>query len=51
MSNEKNSPQEKHWWDKEDKGYHMDRDLNAEYDWEDKTIGKIKERLDRRRNG
>ena len=45
MSCEKNSPQEKHWWEEEDKGYNTDRDLMAEYDWEDKTIGKIKERL------
>jgi hypothetical protein len=29
----------------EDEGYDTDLDLKAEYDWEDKIIGKIKERL------
>jgi hypothetical protein len=45
MSSKKNRPQEKNWWEEEDKGYNTDRDLKAEYDWEDKTIGKNKERL------
>jgi hypothetical protein len=40
MSSEKNRPQEKNWWEEEDKGYNTDRDLKSEYDWEDKTIGK-----------
>jgi hypothetical protein len=29
----------------EDEGYDTDLDLEAEYDWEDKTIGKNKEKL------
>ena len=29
----------------EDEGYDSDLDLKAEYDWEDTTVGKIKERL------
>ena len=45
MSSEKNRPQKKHWWEEEDEGYNTDRNLKAEYDWENKTIGKIKERL------
>ncbi len=45
MSSEKNSSQEKHWWEEEDKVYYTDRDFKAEYDWGDKTIGKIKKQL------
>ena len=45
MSSQKNRPQEKHWWEQEDKGYNTDRNLKAEYDWEDKTKRMIKERL------
>ncbi len=29
----------------QDKGYDSDLDLKAEYDWEDTTVGKIKEKL------
>ncbi len=29
----------------EDEGYNLDLDLKAKYDWEDTTVGKIKERL------
>jgi hypothetical protein len=43
MSSKKNSKNP--WWEVEDEGYDTDLDLKAEYDWEDKTIGKIKERL------
>ncbi len=45
MISKKNRPQEKHWWEEEDEGYEMNRNLKAEYDWEDKTTGKIKARL------
>jgi hypothetical protein len=45
MSSKKNSPQIKPWWEVEDEGYDSDLDLKAEYDWEDTTVGKIKERL------
>jgi hypothetical protein len=45
MSSKKNRHQEKNWWEDEDKGYNTDRDLKAEYDWEDKTIGKIRRDL------
>ena len=45
MSSKKNRPQEKDWWKQEDEGYNTDRNLKAEYDWEDKTKRMIKERL------
>ena len=45
LSSEKNRPQEKHWWEQEDKGYNTDRNLKAEYDWDDTTKRVIKERL------
>jgi len=45
MSSQKVRPQEKHWWEQEDKGYNPDRNLKAQYDWEDKTKRMIKERL------
>jgi hypothetical protein len=45
MSNKKNVPQEKHWWEQEDEGYNTDRNLKAEYDWEKKNKKLIKERL------
>ena len=45
MSSQKVRPQEKHWWEQEDKGYNTDRNWKAEYDWEDKTKRMIKERL------
>ena len=47
MSSEKNGPQEKDCWEQEDKGYKTDRNLKAEYDWEDKAKRMIKERLGR----
>ncbi len=45
LSSKKNRPQEKHWWEQEDEEYNTDRNLKAEYDWEDKTKRVIKERL------
>jgi len=33
MSSEKNGPQEKDWWEQEDKGYNTDRNLNKGFDW------------------
>ena len=45
MSSKKNRPQEKDWWKQEGEGYNTDRNLKAEYDWEDKTKRMIKERL------
>ena len=45
MSSERKIHQEKPWWEVEDEGNKTDMDLKAEYDWEDKTIGKIMERL------
>jgi hypothetical protein len=46
MSSKKNSPQQNPWWEVEDEGNNTDLNLKAKYDcWEDKTIGKIKERL------
>ena len=38
-------PQEKDWWEQEDEGYDMDRKLNTEFLWEEKTKKMIRERL------
>ena len=45
MSSEKNGPQEKEWWEQEDKEYDTDSKVNTEFLWEDKTKWIIKERL------
>ena len=37
MSSEKNGPQEKEWWEQEDKEYDTDSKVNTEFLWEDKT--------------
>ena len=42
---EENGPQEKDWWEQEDKGYNTHIYLKAEYDWEDETKRISKERL------
>ncbi len=45
MSSEKNGPQEKNWWEQEDKGYNTDSKVKTEFLWEDETKRIIKERL------
>ena len=44
-SSEMYEPQEKDWWEQEDKGYDTDRKLNTEFHWEGKNKKMIKERL------
>jgi hypothetical protein len=45
MSSEKYVPQEKDWWEQEDKGYNMDSKVNTEFPWGENTKRMIKERL------
>ena len=45
MSSEKNVPQEKDWWEQEDKGYNTDNKVKTEFPWGENTKKMIKERL------
>jgi hypothetical protein len=45
MSSDMYEPQEKDWWEQEDKEYDTDRKLNTEFLWEEKTKKLIWERL------
>jgi hypothetical protein len=45
ISNEKNGPRKKDWWEQEDEGYNTDSKVNTEFLWEDETKRIIKERL------
>jgi hypothetical protein len=44
ISSEKNVPQEKDWWEKEE-GYDTDSKVNTEFLWEEKTKQIIKDRM------